>query len=48
VTMHTPQSFAQRRGRHDSALRDADRVIVSAVRADALVRTANERRRANA
>ena len=39
-----PQSFARRRGRHDAELHDAEIVLVSTVRADALVRTAGERR----
>jgi len=44
LQLREPQSFARRRGRRDSELRDADVVLVSTVRADALVRTASERR----
>jgi hypothetical protein len=44
LSLREPQSFARRRGRRDSELRDADVVFVATVRADALVRTASERR----
>jgi hypothetical protein len=44
LSLHEPQSFARRRGRHDSERRDADVVLVSTVKADALVHRANERR----
>jgi len=44
LSLREPQSFARRRGRRDSELRDADVVLVATVRADALVRTASERR----
>jgi len=44
LQLREPQSFGRRRGRRDSELRDADVVLVSTVRADALVRTASERR----
>jgi len=44
LTLREPQSFARRRGRRDSELREADVVLVSTVSADALVRAANDRR----
>ena len=44
LSLREPVSFARRRGRHDAELRDAEVVLVSTVRADALVRTAVERR----
>jgi hypothetical protein len=48
VTLRAPQSFARRRGRHDAALRDADVILVSTVRATTFVATAAERRIATA
>jgi hypothetical protein len=44
LSLREPQSFARRRGRRDAELHDAAVVLVSTVRADALVRTVNERR----
>ncbi len=44
LTLRDPQSFARRRGRRDAELHDAAIVLISTVRADALVRTVNERR----
>jgi hypothetical protein len=44
LTLREPQSFARRRGRRDSELHDVAVVLVSTVRADALVRSANDRR----
>jgi hypothetical protein len=44
LSLREPQSFARRRGRRDSELRDADIVLVSTVRADVLVSTASARR----
>ena len=44
LSLREPQSFARRRGRRDSELRDADVVLVSTVRADVLVSTASSRR----
>jgi hypothetical protein len=44
LSLRESQSFARRRGRHDAEIHDADIVLVSTVRADALVRTASERR----
>ena len=44
LTLREPQSFARRRGRRDAELHDAAIVLISTVRADALVRTAGERR----
>ena len=44
LSLREPQSFARRRGRRDSELRDADVVLVSTVRANALVQAASARR----
>jgi hypothetical protein len=44
LTLHAPQPFARRRGRHDSQLRDAAAVLVSTTRPAALVTLAGERR----
>ena len=44
LSLHEPLSFARRRGRHDAELHDAETVMISTVRADALVRAAGERR----
>jgi hypothetical protein len=44
LSLREPQSFARRRGRRDAELHDAEIVLVSIVRADALVRTAGDRR----
>ncbi len=44
LSLREPQSFARRRGRRDSELRDADVVLVSTVRANALVQAASDRR----
>jgi hypothetical protein len=44
LSLREPQSFARRRGRRDADLCDADVILVSTVRADALVRTASDRR----
>ncbi|MGO9875873.1 MAG: hypothetical protein ACLPVY_19010 [Acidimicrobiia bacterium] len=44
LSLREPQSFARRRGRRDSELRDADVVLVSTVRANALVQAAGARR----
>ena len=44
LTLHAPQSFARRRGRHDFELHDAAVVLVSTARPAALVTLAGERR----
>lgn len=44
ISLHVPQTFARRRGRHDSALHEAGGAVVSTVRTDAFVREAGARR----
>ncbi len=44
LSLHEPQSFGRRRGRHDSEMVDTDVVLVSTVRAGALVQAAGARR----
>jgi hypothetical protein len=44
VSLREPQSFARRRGRRSSELREADLVLVSTVKADALVQAASAHR----
>jgi hypothetical protein len=44
LSLREPQSFARRRGRRNSELREADLVLVSTVRADALVQAASANR----
>jgi hypothetical protein len=44
LSLREPQSFARRRGRRSSELREADVVLVSTVKADALVQAASARR----
>ena len=48
LSLHVPQSFGHRRGRHDAEVRDAEVVLVSTVRTDALLTLAGERRIATA
>jgi hypothetical protein len=48
ISLRAPQSFARRRGRRDTALCDADVVVVSTVRTATFVATAAERRIATA
>jgi hypothetical protein len=44
LSLHEPQSFGRRRGRHDAEMIDTDVVLVSTVRAGALVQAAGARR----
>jgi hypothetical protein len=44
ISLHTPQSFARRRGRHDAKLHEVSDALVSTVRSDAFVREAGARR----
>jgi hypothetical protein len=44
ISLHVPQSFGRRRGRHDTQLNEADVVLVSTVRTDSFVRDAGARR----
>ena len=44
LSLHEPQSFGRRRGRHDAEMVDTDVVLVSTVRAGALVQAAGARR----
>ena len=44
ISLHVPQTFARRRGRHDSQLHEATGALVSTVRTDAFVREAGARR----
>jgi hypothetical protein len=44
LSLHEPQSFGRRRGRHDAEMIDTDVVLVSTVKAGALVEAAGARR----